>query len=95
MNAQYHDTIAALEAQGVARDYIIGWASACLGSPKREAQRLNPAYEAGYADGAARHTDNAGQWKTAGKGAGKGAADGKPQSGRRAKKARTTTPAGD
>lgn len=91
MNANYHDTIAALEAQGVARDYIIGWASACLGSPKREEQRLNAAYDAGYADGAARHTDNAGQWKTAGK----GAADGKPQSGRRAKKARTTTPAGD
>lgn len=69
MNAEYHATIAALEAQGVARDYIIGWASARLGSPKREEQRLGAAYEAGYADGAARHTDNAAQWKSAGPGA--------------------------
>ncbi|MDD9810354.1 MAG: hypothetical protein OXU71_01360 [Gammaproteobacteria bacterium] len=81
MSNPYHDTLAALEKQGVARDYIIGWASGYQGSPKREQQRLTAGYEAGYADGAARHADNAGDWKTgkagkAGKtGAGAGAAD--------------------
>ena len=76
MSNPYHDTLAALEKQGVARDYIIGWASGYQGSPKREQQRLTVGYEAGYADGAARHADNAGQWKAgkAGKAAGKSAA---------------------
>jgi len=64
MSNPYHDTLAALEKQGVARDYIIGWASGYQGSPKREQQRLTAGYEAGYADGAARHADNAGDWKT-------------------------------
>jgi len=79
MSNPYHDTLAALEKQGVARDYIIGWASGYQGSPKREQQRLTAGYEAGYADGAARHADNAGQWK-AGKAAGKTAAAGKRNS---------------
>jgi len=73
MSNPYHDTLAALEKQGVARDYIIGWASGYQGSPKREQQRLTAGYEAGYADGAARHADNAGDWMT-GKAAGKSAA---------------------
>ena len=76
MSNPYHDTLAALEKQGVARDYIIGWASGYQGSPKREQQRLTAGYEAGYADGAARHADNAGDWMAgkAGKAAGKTAA---------------------
>lgn len=63
MTNPYYDTIAALEKQGIARDYITGWASGYLGSPKREEQRLTEPYEAGYADGVNKDTANAGRWK--------------------------------
>ena len=65
MTNPYYKTIAALEKQGVARDYILGWASGFLGSPKREEQRLTEPYQAGYADGFNKHTKNAVNWKTA------------------------------
>ena len=93
MSNPYHDTLAALEKQGVARDYIIGWASGYQGSPKREQQRLTAGYEAGYADGAARHADNAGKWKDgkAGKAGKTGAGAGAAVAGKRnPAKAKTT-----
>ena len=60
---QYHKTIAALEKDGVARGYIHGWASGFLGNPKMEEQRVTEAYKAGYADGVARCTEHAKDWK--------------------------------
>jgi hypothetical protein len=40
-----------MQKKGVDPEYINGWACGFLHSPKRETQRLNKAYEAGYADG--------------------------------------------
>jgi hypothetical protein len=55
----YHDTIVTLEKKGVDAEYINGWACGCLHNPKREVQRLTPAYEAGYKDGWDGKTDSA------------------------------------
>ncbi|MGI9311350.1 MAG: Alvin_2107 family globule sulfur oxidation protein [bacterium] len=63
MNEQYHQTIRDLETQGVARDYILGWASGFLGTPKIEEQRITECYAAGYEDGRNKNTDNADNWK--------------------------------
>ncbi len=57
MTNQYYQTIAELEKQGTARDYILGWASGFLGSPKLEEQRITAAYETGYEDGVNKNTD--------------------------------------
>lgn len=62
MNPMYYQTIDKMEKAKVSRDYIIGWASGFLGNPKREEQRLNEAYEAGYDDGAGRKTDGFTGW---------------------------------
>ena len=59
MNSTYYETIDKLEKQGVDREYIQGWAGGFLGNPLREVQRLTEAYEAGYADGSEKNTDNA------------------------------------
>jgi hypothetical protein len=47
---------------GVERAYIQGWAGGFLGNPKLEEQRVTPAYEAGYEDGASSETKNAEQF---------------------------------
>ena len=62
MPNSYYQTLTELEKRNVDRDYIVGWASGFLGSPKKEEQRLTECYEAGYADGSARHTENADKW---------------------------------
>ncbi len=62
MNQTYYDTVTKMEQMGVDDEYIQGWQSAFLGNPKREEQRLNDAYEAGYTDGAEKNTDNLDQW---------------------------------
>ena len=66
MTNPYYETIAALEKQGTARDYILGWATGFLGTPKREEQRLTEAYEAGYGDGVNKDTANAERWGSGG-----------------------------
>ena len=51
MSNPYYDTVDRMQKQGVAPDYINGWAGGFLHNPKREEQRVNEAYEAGYAHG--------------------------------------------
>lgn len=62
MNELYYDTINKMEKAKVSREYVVGWASGYLQNPKREEQRLNDAYEAGYTDGEEKKTDNFSSW---------------------------------
>jgi hypothetical protein len=62
MNPTYYKTIEAMEKKGVDKEYINGWACGYLHNPKREEQRLNDAYDAGYSDGAAGKIDGFGSW---------------------------------
>ena len=62
MNEVYYETIDKMEKANVSRDYVVGWASGFLRNPKREEQRLNDAYEAGYADGEEQNGDNYSEW---------------------------------
>lgn len=47
----YYDAITKMEQAGVDPEYISGWASAYYLNPKREEQRVNDAYNAGYEKG--------------------------------------------
>lgn len=58
----YYETIDKLEKMGADREYIQGWAGGFLHNPKREEQRVNEAYEAGYADGEKKGTDQAAKY---------------------------------
>ena len=51
MSDTYYETIDKMEKAGVDPEYINGWASGFLHNPKREEQRTNDAYDAGYAHG--------------------------------------------
>ena len=51
MNSTYYETIDKMEKAGVDPEYINGWASGFLHNPKREEQRANEAYDAGYTHG--------------------------------------------
>ena len=51
MNTVYYETIDTMQKKGVDPEYINGWASGFLHNPRREQQRVNEAYEAGYAQG--------------------------------------------
>ncbi|MDH5325099.1 MAG: hypothetical protein OEZ68_12675 [Gammaproteobacteria bacterium] len=62
MNEVYYETIDKMEKANVSREYVVGWASGFLKNPKREEQRLNDAYEAGYADGEEQNTSNFSEW---------------------------------
>lgn len=62
MNSEYYQSIDAMEKAKVSREYIVGWASGYLQNPKREEQRLNDAYEAGYEDGVEKKADNFQEW---------------------------------
>ena len=57
MNNEYYATIDKMEKQDVDPEYINGWASGHLHNPKREEQRFNEVYAAGYADGWDKKTD--------------------------------------
>ena len=57
MSTVYYETIDRMQKKGVDAEYIIGWASGYLHNPKREEQRINAAYTAGYADGWDKKTD--------------------------------------
>jgi len=62
MNDVYYSTIDKMEKANVSREYVVGWASGFLQNPKREEQRLNDAYEAGYSDGEEKNSDNFSSW---------------------------------
>jgi hypothetical protein len=51
MGSAYYEAIDRMEKQKVDPEYINGWASGFLRNPKREEQRANEAYAAGYAAG--------------------------------------------
>ena len=63
MSNEYYNTISRLEQDNVSNNYILGWASGFLGNPVIEEQRMTDDYQAGYDDGKAGNTDNAGNWK--------------------------------
>ncbi|MBK5936533.1 MAG: hypothetical protein LLP51_01425 [Halorhodospira halophila] len=58
MNREYYNAVRRMEEQGVDADYMAGWIGGYLQNPKREEQRVNDRYEAGYADGLEGRTDN-------------------------------------
>ena len=62
MNQAYRDATTQMEEKNVQAEYILGWQGGFLGHPQREEQRLTEAYEAGYADGSAKSTDNFDNW---------------------------------
>jgi hypothetical protein len=62
MNEEYYAAIDKMEKANVSREYIVGWASGFLQNPKREEQRVNDAYEAGYTDGEAKNDGNFDAW---------------------------------
>ncbi|MCF6256681.1 MAG: hypothetical protein L3K25_10370 [Gammaproteobacteria bacterium] len=64
MNEDYYAAIEKMEKANVSREYIVGWASGFLQNPKVEEQRVNDAYEAGYADGEAKNDSNFSAWKS-------------------------------
>ena len=62
LNKEYYDAINEMQKHRVAKAYMHGWSGGFLGNPKLEEQRLTEAYQAGYADGANRVTDNFQAW---------------------------------
>ena len=62
MNQIYRDATSKMEELSVSQEYILGWQGGYLGHPKREEQRLNEAYEAGYEDGEAKTVENFNNW---------------------------------
>lgn len=64
MSNPYYEAIDRMEKSGVDPEYINGWACGFLHNPKREEQRLTPAYEAGYASGLERKASGYEAWIT-------------------------------
>ena len=62
MSNPYYEAIDRMERSGVDPEYINGWACGYLHNPKREEQRSNKAYEAGYAHGLKRDTAGFQAW---------------------------------
>lgn len=62
MDKLYYETIDRMEKKRVDAEYINGWASGFLHNPKREEQRANEAYEAGYAAGLEKKTEGFEAW---------------------------------
>jgi hypothetical protein len=58
----YYETIDRMEKAAVDPEYINGWASGFLHNPKREAQRVSDAYDAGYAHGLEQDTGGFQAW---------------------------------
>lgn len=63
MDQTYYDTVSQMEKDGINAEYMDGWMSGYLRNPKREEQRINDAYEAGYADGENKTTDKMNEYK--------------------------------
>jgi len=62
MNTAYYQAIDKMEKAKVSNEYVVGWASGYLHNPKREEQRSNDAYEAGYEDGTNQKADGYSTW---------------------------------
>ena len=62
MSNAYYEAIDRMEKSGVDPEYINGWACGYLHNPKREDQRVNDAYEAGYAHGLKRDVSGFQAW---------------------------------
>jgi len=62
MTKAYYEAIDQMEKSGVDPEYINGWACGYLHNPKREEQRLNEAYEAGYERGLQRDASGFEAW---------------------------------
>lgn len=62
MNSAYYEAIDRMGKKGVDPEYINGWASGFLHNPRREEQRVNEAYEAGYAHGIEKKSDGFEAW---------------------------------
>ena len=62
MGTVYYDAIDQMQRKGVDPEYINGWASGFLHNPKREEQRVNDPYEAGYAHGLEKNTSGFQAW---------------------------------
>ena len=62
MSNAYYEAIDKMEKKGVDPEYINGWAAGFLHNPKREEQRLNDAYDAGYAAGWEKQTSGFETW---------------------------------
>jgi hypothetical protein len=62
MGSAYYDAVDDMQKKKVDPEYINGWASGYLRNPKREAQRVNEAYEAGYAAGLEKKTGGFEAW---------------------------------
>jgi hypothetical protein len=62
MSSAYYEAIDRMEKQRVDPEYVNGWASGYLHNPKREEQRANEAYEAGYAAGMEKNTSGYEAW---------------------------------
>ena len=62
MNQAYRDATTQMEDMNVQQEYILGWQGGFLGHPEREEQRLTEAYQAGFADGGDKSTENFTNW---------------------------------
>ena len=62
MGGTYYEAIDRMEKKGVDPEYINGWACGFLHNPRREEQRINDAYEAGYAHGLEMNTSDFQAW---------------------------------
>ncbi len=63
MDKFYRETITKMESASVDPEYVLGWQGGYLSHPKREEQRANEAYDAGYEDGQNKNADNFEKWK--------------------------------
>jgi hypothetical protein len=61
----YYNAIDRMEKAGVDRDYIQGWIAGYMHNPRREEQRVNDAYDAGFEHGEGGDGDSFGDWKAA------------------------------
>jgi len=62
MNQAYRDAWTQLDELQLQQEYVLGWQGGFLGHPQREEQRVTEAYEAGYADGSEKSTENFSNW---------------------------------
>lgn len=62
MDKIYYETIDKMEKKSIDPEYVNGWASGFLHNPKREEQRVNDAYEAGFTAGWEKKTGDFEAW---------------------------------
>lgn len=62
MSQTYYDQIDKMEKASINREYIVGWATGFLRSPKIEEQKVTEAYDAGFSDGMDGKIDNFKTW---------------------------------